>query len=104
VKSKLSSFEFKVHRTDIYEGGGKGLRFPKMYLRKRVPRDLNGCSLSALERVFTLCAKGPFRRALGYLCVCVCVCVCVCIRARAHAILGPCYEAGNDVCQRISFL
>ena len=26
--------------------------------------------------------KGPFRRALVYLCVCVCVCVRVCLRPR----------------------
>jgi hypothetical protein len=34
----------------------------------------------------------------------VCVCVCVCVFVRAHTPLCPCYEAGNDVCQRISFL
>jgi len=32
------------------------------------------------------------------------VCVCVCVYVRAHALLGPCYVAGNDVFQRISFL
>jgi len=54
---KFSSFEFTVHQTDMYEGEGKGLHIPKMYLSKTVPRDLNGGSLCVLERIFIPCAK-----------------------------------------------
>jgi hypothetical protein len=97
----MSSFEFKVHQTDMYEGRGKGLRIPKLYLRKTVPRDLNGGSL---ESEYSCGVQRDHSVARWVISVCVCVCVCVCVRARAHALLGPCYEAGNDVCQRISFL
>ena len=75
---------FRVYSTPEgqYEGGGKGLRIPEMYLRKTIPRDLNCGSLWVLERIFMRSAKGPFRRALGYCCMCVCVCVCTCARMR----------------------